>query len=313
MAAPLASTRTLPRSLPVATRRTEGAAVPEREPVGPPTVDGGRPLRWWLPGLVVGMTCAVATGGVAAWEAWPTRLAVGDVAWWAPVAVTHLPLAVLGAFLLGGFIEHVGYFWRGRVPPRPGRLPADLPRVCVQLPMFNEHAVALRLIEAACALRWPADRLTVQVLDDSTDADARDLVDEVCGRMRVERGVDCVVLHRSDRRGYKAGALEAGRRHTDADLLAILDADFVPPADFLVRAVAHFYDEHGVAEEDLALVQAQWGHLNHDESPLTRAQSLWVDDHHTIQMSWRSAQWGFVNFTGTAGVWRARAVEAAGG
>jgi cellulose synthase/poly-beta-1,6-N-acetylglucosamine synthase-like glycosyltransferase len=313
MAAPLVSTRTVSPSLPVATRRTKGTAAPERSPAGESLADGGGLRGWWLPGLVVGLVCAVATAGVATWEAWPQRLAVGGVAWWAAVAVTHLPLVVIGAFLVGGFVEHVGYFWRGRVPRRPGRLPEDLPKVCVQLPMFNEHAVARRLIEAACALRWPVDRLTVQVLDDSTAADTRELVDGVCRRMRAERGVDCVVLHRSDRRGYKAGALEAGRRRTDAELLAIFDADFVPPVDFLVRAVAHFYDEHGVVDEALALVQAQWGHLNHDESPLTRAQSLWVDDHHTVQMSWRSAQWRFVNFTGTAGIWRARAVEAAGG
>jgi cellulose synthase/poly-beta-1,6-N-acetylglucosamine synthase-like glycosyltransferase len=313
MAAPSAPTCTLPPSRTVSTRRTTDAAAPERAPAGPPTAGGDGQRRWWLPGLVVALACAVATAGVATWEAWPPRLAAGGAAWWAAVAVTHLPVAVIGAFLLGGLVEHVGYFWRGRVPPPPGRLPLDLPRVCVQLPMFNEHAVAQRLIEAACALHWPADRLTVQVLDDSTDADTRRLVDEVSRRMRVERGIDCMVLHRRDRRGYKAGALEAGRRRTDADLLAIFDADFVPPPDFLIRAVAHFYDDHGVAHEDLALVQAQWGHLNHDESPLTRAQSLWVDDHHTIQMSWRSAQWSFVNFTGTAGIWRAGAVEAAGG
>jgi Glycosyltransferase like family 2 len=313
MAAPSAPTRTRPPPPAVTTRRTGGVAAPGEAPNGWPTVGGAGMRRWWLPGLVFGLGCAAATGGIAAWEAWPARLAVGGAAWGAAIAVSHLPVAVIGALLVGGLVEHVGYFWRGRIPLRPGRLPAELPKVCVQLPMFNEHAVAQRLIEAACALRWPADRLTVQVLDDSTEADTRQLVDEVCRRMRAERGVDCVVLRRSDRRGYKAGALEAGRRRTDADLLAIFDADFVPPADFLVRAVAHFYDDHGAAHEDLALVQAQWGHLNHDESPLTRAQSLWVDDHHTVQMSWRSAQWRFVNFTGTAGVWRARAVEAAGG
>jgi cellulose synthase/poly-beta-1,6-N-acetylglucosamine synthase-like glycosyltransferase len=280
---------------------------------GPPAAGGDGPARWWLPGLLLGLACAVPTAGIAAWDAWPVLLPVGGAGWWAAVVVTHVPLIVVGAFLVGGLVEHVGYFWRGRESPRPGRLPPDLPKVCVQLPMFNEHAVAQRLIEAACGLRWPADRLTVQVLDDSTESDTRILVDDTCRQMREGREVDCVVMHRSDRRGYKAGALEAGRRCTDADLLAIFDADFVPPADFLVRAVAHFYDERGVPHEDLALVQAQWGHLNHDESPLTRAQSLWVDDHHTVQMSWRSAQWRFVNFTGTAGIWRARAVEAAGG
>jgi cellulose synthase/poly-beta-1,6-N-acetylglucosamine synthase-like glycosyltransferase len=121
------------------------------------------------------------------------------------------------------------------------------------------------------------------------------------------------VLRRSDRRGYKAGALEAGRRETDAEFLVIFDADFVPPADYLQRALPHFYHPDGEPDAGLALVQTQWGHLNPDESALTRAQSLWVDDHHTLQMSWRSAVWQFVNFTGTAGVWRASAIDAAGG
>jgi cellulose synthase/poly-beta-1,6-N-acetylglucosamine synthase-like glycosyltransferase len=121
------------------------------------------------------------------------------------------------------------------------------------------------------------------------------------------------VLRRADRQGYKAGALEAGRRETDAEFLVIFDADFLPPADYLQRAIPHFYLPGGEPDTGLALVQTQWGHLNADESALTRAQSLWVDDHHTLQMSWRSAAWRFVNFTGTAGVWRASAIETVGG
>ena len=179
--------------------------------------------------------------------------------------------------------------------------------------MYNEHAVARRVIEAASAMRWPVDRLSVQVLDDSTDADTRALVDRTCERVRAATGVDCRVLRRPYRHGYKAGALEAGRRQTDAEFLVIFDADFLPPADFLERSLPHFYRHDGEPDAGLALVQAQWGHLNADESALTRAQSLWVDDHHTLQMSWRSAMWRFVNFTGTAGVWRASAVEAVGG
>lgn len=120
-------------------------------------------------------------------------------------------------------------------------------------------------------------------------------------------------MHRANRHGYKAGALEAGRKQTEAEFLVIFDADFVPPADFLLQTIPHFYQPDGQPDTDLALVQAQWGHLNHDESALTLSQSLWVDDHHTLQMAWRSAAWKFVNFTGTAGVWRASAIEAAGG
>ena len=195
----------------------------------------------------------------------------------------------------------------------PGRLPANLPTVCVQLPMFNEHAVSRRVIEAACAMTWPVERFSVQVLDDSTDEDTRALVNRVCAEMRASRGVDCQVLRRVDRVGYKAGALETGRRRTDAEFIAIFDADFLPPQDYLQRTIPYFYGADTTPCLDLALVQTQWGHLNADESPLTRAQSLWVDDHHTLQMSWRAAMWQFVNFTGTAGVWRASAIETAGG
>jgi hypothetical protein len=162
-------------------------------------------------------------------------------------------------------------------------------------------------------MTWPTDRLTVQVLDDSTDEDTRALVDRVCASVRAKAGVNCYVRRRADRQGYKAGALDAGRRETDAEFLAIFDSDFVPLKDYLLRTIPHFYQADGEPDTELALVQAQWGHLNHDESFLTRAQSLWVDDHHTLQMAWRSAVWRFVNFTGTAGVWRASAIESVGG
>ncbi len=168
---------------------------------------------------------------------------------------------------------------------RPGRLPTVYPTVCVQLPMFNEHAVARRVIEAAAAMTWPRDRFSVQVLDDSTDPDTRALVEAVCADVRASTGVNCYVRHRVDRRGYKAGALEEGRRQIDAEFLAIFDSDFLPPPDFLLKAMPHFFVADRPARHRSPLVQAQWGHLNHDESALTLAQSLWVDDHHTVQMS----------------------------
>ena len=261
------------------------------------------------PGRGVGRTARVraATSEVGGW------FALRSPGWWAVTIALHLPFLVIVLFLVGGLVERFGFFWRGRAPEPPGRLPAEYPTVCVQLPMFNEHAVAQRLIEAASRMTWPADRFSVQVLDDSTDEDTRALVEAVCARVRASTGVDCSVRHRADRRGYKAGALEEGRRVTDAEFLVIFDADFLPPEDFLLRTIPHFYLPTATPDRGLALVQAQWGHLNHDESPLTLAQSLWVDDHHTLQMSWRSAAWRFVNFTGTAGVWRASAIESVGG
>lgn len=263
------------------------------------------------------MVVAFGLFGLTVGGGWPDGPdavpAVGSPGWWLLTLALHLPLVVILPFLVGGLVERLGYFRHGRTPAVPGRLPVRLPRVCVQLPMFNEHAVARRVIEAACALIWPPDRLTVQVLDDSTDEDTRALVKSICAKLRAATGVDCVVLHRADRVGYKAGALEAGRRRTNAEYLAIFDADFVPPRDYLLRTVPHFHRADGTSDEGLAVVQAQWGHLNHDDSALTRAQSLWVDDHHTLQMSWRAARWRFVNFTGTAGVWRASAIDAVGG
>jgi cellulose synthase/poly-beta-1,6-N-acetylglucosamine synthase-like glycosyltransferase len=290
--------------------------------VGPTSVRrSGRPerrrlrvgFRWWMPGLAAyavaaGLFVHLSTSGSGGGS-----FEVRSVGWWAVTTALHLPYVVILLFVVGGLVERLGYFRHGRAPEPAGRLPAVYPTVCVQLPMFNEHAVARRTIEAACALDWPVDRFSVQVLDDSTDAVTRKLVEDVCAEARRSTGVDCRVLHRDDRQGYKAGALEAGRKETDAEFLVIFDADFVPPRDFLLRTIPHFYLADGEPDARLALVQAQWGHLNHDQSFLTRAQSLWVDDHHTLQMSWRSAKWRFVNFTGTAGVWRASAIEAVGG
>jgi cellulose synthase/poly-beta-1,6-N-acetylglucosamine synthase-like glycosyltransferase len=268
---------------------------------------------WWLASLAFGCFATALVVLAATSVVGPRLVPLGGAAWWLLTALLHAPLLAILWFLACGLVERLGFYVRGRAPAPPGRLPANRPAVCVQLPMFNEHAVARRVIEAAAALDWPAERLSVQVLDDSTDPDTRLLVDRACADVREQRGIDCRVVRRPTRQGYKAGALEHGRHQTDAEFLVVFDADFLPQADFLTRTIAHFYDTDGKPDVGLALVQAQWGHLNAAESALTRAQSLWVDDHHTLQMSWRSAAWGFVNFTGTAGVWRASAIEATGG
>mgnify|MGYP000867926158 CR=1 FL=1 len=270
--------------------------------------------RWWMPGFLISAVMIAAglflvdssLNSSANW------FVAGSLRWWVLTLLVHLPFFGILLFLVIGMSERLGFYWKGRAPEQGGRMPAVYPTVCVQLPMFNEHAVARRVIEAAANMHWPKDRLSIQVLDDSTDADTRRLVEQVSAEIR-ERGIDCRVLHRADRRGYKAGALEAGRKRTEAEFLVIFDADFIPPVDFLLRAIPHFYHQDGQPDTGLALVQTQWGHLNHDESALTQAQALWVDDHHTLQMAWRSAAWKFINFTGTAGVWRAGAIAAAGG
>ena len=230
--------------------------------------------------------------------------------------VANAIYSLLACFIAMGLVERLGYLYlrwtNADKDEDAGCLPSELPSVCTQLPMYNESAVAVRAINAACSLDWPRDRYEVQVLDDSSDEALRELVDATAAEWRA-RGVSCHVLRRSNRAGYKAGALEAGRRQTQSEYLALFDADFVPSPDFLLLTLPRFYSVKGEALRELALVQAQWSHLNMDDSLLTLAQSLWIDDHHTSQMGWRSTMWRFVNFTGTAGVWRAAAIERAGG
>jgi cellulose synthase/poly-beta-1,6-N-acetylglucosamine synthase-like glycosyltransferase len=225
----------------------------------------------------------------------------------------HFPYIAILTYMGFGLVERIGFRWHGKPPVAAGNLPPHAPSVCVQLPMFNEAAVARRIIEAAAALDWPRDKLIIQVLDDSTDPAIQRMVREICAEVRARCGVACEWIHRTNRSGYKAGALEAGRRLTDAEFIAIFDADFAPLPDYLQKIIPHFYTDEGAARPEIALVQAQWGHLNDSQSMLTAAQALWVDDHHTLQQSWRSAAIGFVNFTGTAGTWRASAIEAIGG
>ena len=181
----------------------------------------------------------------------------------------------------------------------------QLPRVTVQLPIFNERYVVDRLLDAAGKLDWPRDRLEIQVLDDSTD-DTRELAAEHVARL-ARRGLDIVHLHRTDRSGFKAGALKAGMAVAKGELLAIFDADFVPQPSFL-RDLVPFFENPRVG-----LVQARWGHLNRDLSPLTRAQGLAIDGHFSVEQAGRCWAGWMLNFNGTAGMWRKAAIEDAGG
>lgn len=226
---------------------------------------------------------------------------IAAAAWWIYLAALAV-LAVYG-------VHRVTLVVRARRarPAAAPPLPADgeLPFVTVQLPLFNERAVAVRVIDAAAALDWPRDRLELQVLDDSTD-DTRELCAAACAAWRA-RGVDVVHLHRADRAGWKAGALEAGRAVARGTLHAVFDADFVPPPDFLRRTVGHFADPR------VGLVQARWGHLNREASHLTELQALLLDGHFAIEQQGRAGAGACFNFNGTAGVWRADAIAAAGG
>ena len=187
-------------------------------------------------------------------------------------------------------------------PPAPLR---DLPRVTIQLPIYNEMYVADRLIDAVCEMDYPRELLEIQVLDDSTD-ETTDIA-ELAVRRHAARGFDISYLHRVDRRGYKAGALEAGLRVAKADFIAIFDADFIPPRGFLRQTLPHF------AHPKIGMVQARWGHINQDYSLLTKIQSILLDAHFVLEHGGRNRSGCFFNFNGTAGVWRRQAIDSAGG
>lgn len=191
--------------------------------------------------------------------------------------------------------------------PQPARTfeEDELPVVTVQLPFFNERYVAQRLIDAVAELDYPLDRLEIQVLDDSTD-DTTEIAQKAVDRWR-EQGLDITLLHRTDRTGYKAGALQEGLEVARGEFVAVFDADFVPPADYLRRVVHHFTDDN------VGMVQARWDHLNRDYSLLTKAQAVLLDGHFVIEHTARNRSGRFFNFNGTAGIWRCSTIEDAGG
>src|SRR5438309_7615165 len=188
---------------------------------------------------------------------------------------------------------------------RPGALPDPLPVITVQLPLYNEMYVADRLIDAVCPLEYRRDRLEIHVLDDSSD-ETRSIAQLAVRRFEAQ-GIDIKYYHRADRRGCKAGALEAGLMAARGEFIAIFDADFIPTPDFLMRLMPHF------ADSKIGMVQARWGHINQDYSLLTKIQSILLDGHFVLEHGGRSRSGRFFNFNGTAGVWRRLAIDDAGG
>ena len=187
---------------------------------------------------------------------------------------------------------------------------ADLPSITIQLPIFNEQFVVDRLIGAVCRMEYPRDRLEIQVLDDSTDETTM-VAAQIVERYR--EGFDgmapqpIVYLHRTNRHGYKAGALDAGLKTAHGELVAIFDADFVPPTEWLMQVVHH------LAERDIGMVQTRWTHLNRDYSFLTQVEAILLDGHFVLEHGGRSRAGVFFNFNGTAGMWRRAAIADAGG
>ena len=199
--------------------------------------------------------------------------------------------------------------------------PNELPHVTIQLPLYNEATVVSRLLEHTAKMAYPRSKLEIQVLDDSTDESrqmARSKVEQLASDPPSMTGVDAswegdldiVYIHRVDRTGYKAGALDAGLTVAKGELVAIFDADFVPGDTFLRDLVPHFV---GKENEKVGMVQARWGHMNRDMSLLTRVQALMLDGHHLVENRARAAAGWLFNFSGTGGMWRKEAINTSGG
>jgi len=176
--------------------------------------------------------------------------------------------------------------------------------VCIQIPIYNENEVALRIIDAVLKIEYPENLLEIQILDDSTDK-TKELIDQKISTLK-NKNKNIKVIRRKERTGFKAGALSNGLEQTNAKFIAIFDADFMPNSDFLLETIIHFENEK------TAFVQARWGHINKNDNLLTKGQALLIDGHFIIEHSSRYIN-SFFNFNGTAGVWRKSAIEKAGG
>ncbi len=224
------------------------------------------------------------------------------------LSLYFVTVVLLGVFGIHRITLVILYFLhRDKHVPLRGELEDDeCPSVLVQLPIYNERFVIERLIDAVAAFDWPADRLRIQVLDDSTD-ETVDVVERAVRRHR-RAGVHITHVRRADRSGYKAGALKAGLKLDHAPFVAMFDADFIPQPEFLRHALRPL-----VKDSRVGMVQARWGHLNRGDGLLTRAQAVLLDGHFVMEHGARFRSGRFFNFNGTAGVWRRDAIDEAGG
>ncbi len=227
--------------------------------------------------------------------------------WLQNIIITCYGLTV-GALCLYGLHRYVIlglYLFHQHRPPKAPVPFQEMPRVTIQLPLYNERHVVQRLLAAVEKLDYPQDRLEIQILDDSTD-ETRDLTRAEAQRLK-QAGFQVYLQQREQRTGYKAGALAEGLQHATGELIYILDADFVPGPDALLKLVHHFTDP------EVGMVQSRWGHLNRDFSLLTRIQSIFLDAHFLLEQTARSRSGRFIHFNGTAGMWRRACIEDAGG
>jgi cellulose synthase/poly-beta-1,6-N-acetylglucosamine synthase-like glycosyltransferase len=225
-----------------------------------------------------------------------------DLAVMAPYFVVMVILAMYGIhrYVL------VYYFFknRKRIAPPPPEI-SEWPRVTVQLPIYNERYVIERLVDAVAQFDYPRELLDIQVLDDSTDETQE--VARNCVERYQQLGLPISYIHRDNREGFKAGALQEGLKVARGEHIAIFDADFIPPADFLRNTVPYF------ADAKLAMVQTRWSYINRNYSKLTEVEAVLLDGHFVIEHSARFRSGLFFNFNGTAGIWRRAAIEDAGG
>ena len=213
-------------------------------------------------------------------------------------------LAIYGVYR----VKQVSEFWRySRFPPKPkGEFPeSELPHITIQLPLFNEMYVIERLVKAVTEIDYPRELLEIQVLDDSTDETVR-IASATVARYR-QKGFDIHDIHRDDRTGFKAGALENGMKTAKGSLIAIFDADFVPKPDFLRKLVHYFTDPI------VGCAQMRWAHINGSYNLLTRLQTIMLDGHFVLEQTTRNRSGNFFNFNGTAGILRRDAIEMSGG
>ena len=220
-----------------------------------------------------------------------------------------LVLFVLAAYGLHRYWLVYDYYVYSKNVPGPPAEVSDWPRVTVQLPIFNERYVIERLVEAVSRFDYPRELLDVQVLDDSTDETCE--VASACVERHAAQGMPIVYIHRSKREGYKAGALENGLKTSEGEYIAIFDADFIPEPDFLRRTIPYFVDP--ASGPKIGMVQTRWTYLNRDYSLLTQVETILLDGHFVVEHGARSRRGTFFNFNGTAGVWRRKAIEEAGG
>ena len=223
------------------------------------------------------------------------------------LVIYAIPLVFIFSYSLVQLSLIINYLGsrQSAVGSRQLALDEEYPFVTIQLPIYNELYVVERLIDAVATFDYPKDRFEIQVLDDSTD----ETVEIIASKLKEIQalGIDIQHIRRKDRKGFKAGALAYGMKICKGEFIAIFDADFAPPKDFLQKTIPHF------AESNVGVVQTRWQHLNENYSLLTQLQAFGLDAHFTVEQGGRNAKNHFINFNGTAGIWRKSTIEDAGG